>query len=90
MKREKGWDAFVPAVFDELHRLDVSPDAILAALGAQKLVDGMAQVLTDVSDAGGEIIIISDSFELNVQQVLVAHQLDATVQRIYANEAEFR
>ena len=85
--REYGWDSFVREIFRTLYLQGVSKEEILERFRALKLVNGMKELFAEIKSLGGDIIVISDGFNVNIQETLDHHGV--SVDAIFANPSRF-
>ena len=70
VSRERGWTAFMGAVFEHLHSRGVQRGDIEGRMEEIPFAQGMRECLESLQGLGGEVIIISDSNSFFIEHIL--------------------
>lgn len=81
------WTKFMGAVFGHLHYHGVTPSQILHCMEQIPFTPGMLELLSRLTDARADVIIISDSNSVFIEHILKS--AGVTVAKVYTNPARF-
>ncbi len=86
---EKGWTAFMQAVFKHLHSKGIKECDIREKIQSMEFVDGMKECIQQLNRMGGDVIIISDSNTVFIEYLLSQNEVKDCIKAVYTNPAEF-
>lgn len=85
--RSSGWIAYMGKIFELLHSSSIDAKQIENAIVNIPAVPGIEKLLRELHGRGAEIIIISDSNTLFIDQWLTSKKLDNVITRVFTNPA---
>jgi len=83
------WNHYMAAVFDLLHRQNISAEDIRQNILSLSLVSGMKELFDHLRQDMFEVIIISDANCQFIDWYLRENQFDEFIAQIYSNPAKF-
>ncbi|XP_063229859.1 probable phosphatase phospho1 isoform X3 [Bacillus rossius redtenbacheri] len=84
-----GWTTYMGEVFKILHASSITPAQIKAAVRAIPAVPHLDDLLRYLRENDCEVVVISDSNSVFIEEWLRGSSLDATVRRVFTNPAHF-
>uniref|UniRef100_A0A6V7L6Q7 Uncharacterized protein n=1 Tax=Bracon brevicornis TaxID=1563983 RepID=A0A6V7L6Q7_9HYME len=85
----EGWTVFMRKIFQLLHAADISKETLLDTVNAIPAVPGYEKLLKNLHANNCEVIIISDSNSVFIENWLTHNKLKHTVTKIFTNPAWF-
>ncbi|KAF6023393.1 hypothetical protein EB796_018310 [Bugula neritina] len=85
----RDWNHYMAAVFDLLHRQNISAEDIRQNILSLSLVSGMKELFDHLRQDMFEVIIISDANYQFIDWHLRENQFDEFIAQIYSNPAKF-
>ncbi|XP_057330572.1 pyridoxal phosphate phosphatase PHOSPHO2-like [Microplitis mediator] len=84
-----GWTMLMKNIFELLHSNKITKDEINDTINSIPAVQGFEEILKNLNSNNCEVIIISDSNSVFIENWLKYRQLDHTVNKIFTNPAWF-
>lgn len=87
--KEFGWTRYMQSIFDELHKQHINQDDIVKAIQAIPEMPGILNLIKELKKLNFDIIIISDSNEVFINEWLEFNNIKELVNVIFTNTAKF-
>lgn len=88
--RSDGWTTYMQEIFKILHRIGISKEKVIQTCHTFEETNGMINLITELKKTlGADIIIISDSNSVFIEEWLKYHNLSRHIDRVYTNPAKF-
>lgn len=87
--RSDGWTAYMQKIFELLHQNGISYEKINDAVKNIPATKGLGDLLKALYKADCDIIIISDSNSVFINEWLEANQLKNTINKVFTNPAHY-
>lgn len=85
----QGWTEYMQEIFRILHKSSIKPARIKKAVIELNEVPGMVKCIKTLKQLNFDIIIISDSNSVFINEWITAHNLHDTIKEIFTNPAHF-
>ena len=89
IRKEKGWDSFVNSVYNKVNELDLTKEQLHDGFANNngEILDGMDKVIKTLYDTGHDLIIVSDSHRVNIEDFLKKYLIFDLFEEIFCKPA---
>ena len=89
IRKEKGWDCFVNAVYNKVNELGLTKEQLHDGFANNngEILDGMDQVIKTLYQTGHDLIIVSDSHRVNIEDFLKKFLIFDMFEQIFCKPA---